>query len=346
MNNDASPLLQAHTTDLNDADPPGDATGGAQSTAQHASSAGAQQTRRRRRRKTPKADQGLVKKFEFLTHLLKNLDMLVYVELAALYYMECSALRFFLRGWCQQNFLSPKSDDWPIPLPAIQAQVLSVFVPSFLCVLAHILEALPSAGEAARGYMHGGVIVDFIGQTPPSTKWTLLAFDFFILGLQCLMLSVHEERERLRKIIRPKRTRRTGAAAGTVVEEPSTGDAEEQARANSTNAASGSPSETPDGIEMQSLSGQDQATENDERQPFLETSRVPSTSRTTFLDVMSSGNGMIRDFHVIHTLRNATPDFWGAVGHVLRSAGYQAALARIRARVGPSTTAARNDEQV
>jgi hypothetical protein len=90
MNNDASPLLQAHTTDLNDADPSasGDATGGAQSTAQHGSSAGAQQTRRRRRRKTPKADQGLVKKFEFLTHLLKNLDMLVYVELAALYYME------------------------------------------------------------------------------------------------------------------------------------------------------------------------------------------------------------------------------------------------------------------
>ena len=49
MNNDASPLLQAHTTDLNDADHAGDAADGAQSTAQHASSAGAQQARRRRR---------------------------------------------------------------------------------------------------------------------------------------------------------------------------------------------------------------------------------------------------------------------------------------------------------
>lgn len=34
---------------------------------------------------------GLIKKLQFTTHLLKNLDALVYAELSALYYMECVA---------------------------------------------------------------------------------------------------------------------------------------------------------------------------------------------------------------------------------------------------------------
>lgn len=45
-------------------------------------------SRRRRHRNAAKADPGLVKKSHFLTHLLKNLDLLVYAEIATLYYME------------------------------------------------------------------------------------------------------------------------------------------------------------------------------------------------------------------------------------------------------------------
>ena len=44
--------------------------------------------RRRRRKSRKKRNPGLVKKLEFVTHLLKSLDTLVFAELSALYYME------------------------------------------------------------------------------------------------------------------------------------------------------------------------------------------------------------------------------------------------------------------
>lgn len=46
-------------------------------------------TRRRRRRKSRRRrNPGLAKKLEFVTHLLRSLDTLVFAELSALYYME------------------------------------------------------------------------------------------------------------------------------------------------------------------------------------------------------------------------------------------------------------------
>lgn len=44
--------------------------------------------RRRRRKNRKKRNPGLKKKLEFVTHLLKGLDTLVFAELSALYYME------------------------------------------------------------------------------------------------------------------------------------------------------------------------------------------------------------------------------------------------------------------
>jgi hypothetical protein len=44
--------------------------------------------RRRKKKSRKKRNPGLVKKLEFVTHLLKTLDTLVFAELSALYYME------------------------------------------------------------------------------------------------------------------------------------------------------------------------------------------------------------------------------------------------------------------
>lgn len=44
--------------------------------------------RRRKRKNRKKRNPGLVRKLEFVTHLLKSLDTLVFAELSALYYME------------------------------------------------------------------------------------------------------------------------------------------------------------------------------------------------------------------------------------------------------------------
>ncbi|KAL9942337.1 hypothetical protein D7B24_005980 [Verticillium nonalfalfae] len=298
---------------------------------------GTRSSRRRRRRKTIKPDAGLVKKFDFVTHLLKNLDMLVYAELAAQYYMECSAVRFFMRAWCQQNFLSPKPDDWPIPLPAIQAQILSVFFPALLCVLAHIFESLPTAAETSRGYLHGGMIVDFIGQRPPASRLTLLALDLVILAVQGLMLAGHVERERLRLITRPKRSRLITALSEDLGAADSISEGREH-HSDENHAAGVADGEENGGIEMQSLRRNDSQPlgaegDTEERRPFLSDTPIAlPTRRIALVDVMNSGNGMLRDLDVFHTLRNSTPDFWGAVGHALQSIGYQATLARIAGR--------------
>jgi hypothetical protein len=44
--------------------------------------------RRRKRKSKKKRNPGLVKKLAFITHLLKTLDLVVFAELSALYYME------------------------------------------------------------------------------------------------------------------------------------------------------------------------------------------------------------------------------------------------------------------
>ncbi|ROT36786.1 DUF1746-domain-containing protein [Sodiomyces alkalinus F11] len=301
--------------------------------------------RRRAHRKPVKTDPGLAKKSQFLTHLLKHLDLLVYAEIATIYYMECSAVRFFLRAWTQQNFLSPKPDDWPIPMPAIQSQILAVFLPATLCLLVHIFGTLPTAGEASRGYLHGGMIVDFIGQKPPTTRLTLLGLDLLILVLQCFMLTVHAEREKIRAIIKPKRSRLV-AALEEVAEDinellPSQHDDVFRAGGGATRSSRPAREDNGD-IEMQALGrtdsrgsvgddNDDDDDDDDERSAFLGGASATSSPRASLLDVMSSGNGMLREFHVLHTIRSATPDFWGTVGHTLQSAGYQSTMARLRA---------------
>ncbi|OAA63675.1 DUF1746 domain containing protein [Niveomyces insectorum RCEF 264] len=184
------------------------------------------QPRRARRRSAPpisgdgsgavtrKVRAGLTKKLQFLTELMKHLDMLVYAELCALYYMDCSFSRFFIRSVAQSLFLSPRSDDFFLATAAHKPHVFAVFVPNALCMLIHLLASLPQASEATRGYLHGGILIDFVGQKAPTSRAILLFLDLVILAVQCLMLAVHTEREKLRKLVGPLRgTQAISAAA-------------------------------------------------------------------------------------------------------------------------------------
>lgn len=79
------------------------------------------------------------------------------------------------------------------------------------CFLCHTFSAAPSAGELSNGYLHGGLIVDFIGQGAlfylvflktydsdpkrpssegPISKWRLVFIDAAILALQLIMLAL------------------------------------------------------------------------------------------------------------------------------------------------------------
>ena len=63
-------------------------------------------------------------------------------------------------------------------------------------MLLHLVFSPPSAGEATRGYLHEGWMIDFVGQASPVGKWRLLGLDCLCLGLQIVMLCMTLEKNK------------------------------------------------------------------------------------------------------------------------------------------------------
>ncbi|KAL2018876.1 hypothetical protein VTK56DRAFT_301 [Thermocarpiscus australiensis] len=266
--------------------------------------------------------EGLAKKLELISHLQKSLDMIVFVYIGTLYYMECSLVRFLLRIVPHYSLLTPKDG---LLLPAEHPHIYSIFVPAVLCMLSHIFFALPQAGEATRGYLHGGVIIDFIGQKPPTTRLALLLIDLVILGAQCLMLAVHQEREKLKKAVSPELRAFNPLADQT---EP--------------NAAEGA-GQDHDAEERGVLRDQMHMADDGGTDTSREDSRTPANDGQTgdtysspaanvdMLDMIRSGNAVLSSFHVIHALRGVGSGARNAATYSLRTIGYSATLAAIAA---------------
>ncbi|KAL9119030.1 MAG: hypothetical protein Q9187_004418 [Circinaria calcarea] len=119
----------------------------------------------------------------FLDHLIRNLDMSIYCELSILYYMDCSFLLLTLRALPQFLYLTPKSLLLPPP-PTNQKQLLVILLTNAVCLLYHLFSARPEAGEVVRGYLHGGVLIDFVGVKGPVGKLALASLDLLVTGLQ------------------------------------------------------------------------------------------------------------------------------------------------------------------
>ncbi|EJT73413.1 hypothetical protein GGTG_10252 [Gaeumannomyces tritici R3-111a-1] len=270
---------------------------------------------------------GMYRKFLFMTHLMTNLDALVYAEICALYYMDCSFFRLLMRVLVQSFFLSPKSDEFVLLMPTHRPHVVAVLAPNLLCMLLHLLTSLPTAGESTRGYLHGGVIIDFVGEKAPTSKFKLLLLDMLVLALQCTMLAVHAERERLRKVVKPAgrvlgTTAQNGEdseAAATSPTTPVAADNDTTERAFSRTAPRAS--RAGDGIELQPLPPRRDA------QPAQVSAhrRRPPDLR----EYMLSGNAVLGDFHVLHALRTASNDYQSATAQSLQSIGYATTLARL-----------------
>jgi hypothetical protein len=160
-------------------------------------SPGAQQAQQRERRLDAKR-----KRIRLLGALQRDLDMAVYMELLALYHLDCSFFWLALKAAVHAVLLTPAPDaqlerppDEPKPfLPLL----LVAFVANFAL---HLLSAAPRAAEATRDYLHGGLLIDFIGQQGPSPKWKLAGLDVCVLALQLLMVAIHVKRRELKKAL-------------------------------------------------------------------------------------------------------------------------------------------------
>ncbi|SPO00848.1 uncharacterized protein DNG_03596 [Cephalotrichum gorgonifer] len=286
---------------------------------------------RRRRRRSRRASSALSKKLEFMTHLLTNLDGLFFIEIGTLYYLESSFLRFLIRALAHYAFLTPKPESFPIAMPAHPSHVVSILLPNVICMICHLFMTLPTGTESSRGYLHGGILIDFIGQTPPTSRLYLLALDACILSLQCLMLAVHSQREALRETVKPQRgfdflpeLRRQIRAQAL----------DEEDRGRRRNAREAELGDNND-IEMGLLGGDGPSNaDRQEETTWLRGGGPPSSTATKrqLADIYASGNAVIGDFHLLQTIRLASTDYSAAAAHSIRTLGYTATLATILAR--------------
>ncbi|KIN04042.1 hypothetical protein OIDMADRAFT_86528, partial [Oidiodendron maius Zn] len=251
-----------------------------------------------------RAEAQFEKKLEFINSLMKSLDVLIYMELCILYYMDCSLFYFLLRVIPQMTFLTPKPNVSP---PLLVNYFGAIYVPTILCILLHILTARPEAGEAMRGYLHGGVIIDLIGYKGPTSKLHLLCLDLLVFALQCLMLTVQVELKMVKMILAVVRSNPvSGSQPGVQVVSAQDHDAEEQGIVREGILNTGD-------IEMRALSprvdgpsshdGTETGGDHDHQQLLEDSPPQNDADQDNILDAMWSGSAIIADFHVISTIQ-------------------------------------------
>jgi len=122
-----------------------------------------------------------------------------------------SFIALALRMSCQNLLLRAETQSLADP---VHVYFAATVVPNVLCAILHLLFQASRPGEATRGYMHGGLFLDFVGQAGPSSMFQLLAQDATILILQLVSMDVTRGRNVLSKrLSRNLRSSRTSEAS-------------------------------------------------------------------------------------------------------------------------------------
>ena len=276
---------------------------------------------------------------EFIHDLMFNLDILIYAELCVLYYMEyapctpgllyisytnicsCSFFRFLLRVLFQVMFLTPKPKFVP-PTAKHRPYLGALIGGNVICTLLHIFTHRPEARELTRGYLHGGIIIDFIGQQGPTSKIHLVIMDVLVTALQCFMLAVHVEETRLKEVLAAPESPVPPIATVNISQDH---DAEERGVTRD----AGTNSEE---IELQELhrsrtEGESQPLQNDDEPAQLLSNAAGRADEDALdgpLDLYYSGNVIVGEFHVLHTLRSQWKDYDSATTTALHTVGTSA----------------------
>ena len=112
-------------------------------------------------------------------------------------------------------FFTPKAA--PFEPTRNQPYVGAIIASNLICMIFHAFFIRPEAGEETRGYLHGGIFIDFIGQTPVSV-YRLLSFDVLIFLIDFVMLALVIERVKTNGSPTPRpatTTTSTDTVAGT-----------------------------------------------------------------------------------------------------------------------------------
>jgi hypothetical protein len=205
----------------------------------------------------------------------------------------------------QFAFLTPKDHPSDQP-PKNQPYVGAIFGTNILCILLHTISNSPEAGEIMRGYLHGGLLIDFIGVKGPTSKIRLVCFDLLTLVLQVVMLAVTIESQGLKVLSTSgESTTNTGTQSGI----PQDHDAEERGVHRVPTQPTITSFDGPfDDIELQPLrqstTGRSGGEEDAERDELLAEPSDRRTSPNTHpLDSFYTGTSVVADLHLIDTVQ-------------------------------------------
>lgn len=247
--------------------------------------------------------------------------------------LRCSLFRFVVRSAGQYMYLTPKDESFPFLMPATRVHVLLVLIPNIICMASHLLGSLPVGPDFHRGYQHGGLIIDFIGQKPPVWRLYYFLADVIILVVQCFMLTVHTEREHLRAALK------TFRPVFPVVEDTrarSTEDLDAEERGVLRNGSEVLHDET-DGIDLQPLGqprdrGEGSGVRADDVAPMLPNAATGVAPGAPLVDIMASGNAILGEYHVLYSMLSATMGLERTAAHSLQTISYGATMAALQAR--------------
>ncbi|CAN9253721.1 unnamed protein product [Alternaria alternata] len=251
------------------------------------------------------------KRIQMLGELLRDLDMVVYLELITLYHLDCSFFWLLFKTFTHGFLLTPIPDTATLTRPPDEPRpFLPLLLFSFgVNFLLHLTYPAPSAGEDTRGYLHGGLMIDFIGQQGPTSRWKLGALDMCILFLQLVMVSVHVKRRELKK-----KLAKLSAGGGA----PST--------TTTTTTTTTNTRTTSDSAAVNDNAARDQDADDEERgvlhrtdtlsdlgiDPDNEEDALLPSSESGHMDaveLLSSGQCVIGDFTLIDTLLQENRDY-------------------------------------
>jgi hypothetical protein len=258
------------------------------------------------------------KRIRMLGDLLRELDLVVYMELLALYHLEyaslspfsmtpwtnmcsCSFFWFAIRALAHGSLLTPVSDptmqrppDEPRPFLPV---VAGLFAVNFLL---HMLYPAPAAGEDTRGYLHGGLMIDFIGQQGPTSKWKLGGLDLCVMVLQLIMVSAHVKRRDLKKQLSQIIAREAPASAADAATSEATGENTTPPTTIS-NAARGQDADDEErGVLRRTDTMSDIGAEPEEEDSLLQS--TAETGHADALDLLTSGQCVILSAGVLDTI--------------------------------------------
>ncbi|KAL8737805.1 MAG: hypothetical protein Q9181_001339 [Wetmoreana brouardii] len=258
---------------------------------------------------------------EFLDHLIRQLDIMIYCELSTLYYMDCSLLSFVARAMNHWFYFTPKPPVMSAAITWSRPHIVIIFGINLLSSFLHTIYTPPTAGEATRGYLQGGLLIDFVGQLSPVSRVRLVAYDLLILALQMVMLGVTLEK---RKLIDAGNSSAEGGESRE--DERQDHDFEERGVRRG---------EIVEGIELQPLrplsggrTGGDEDGERDELLGENESTPVEHPG-----DAFYSGQYVVTDVHIVDTVRSQwRHSYTAARSSNDRSVGAATELARQRLR--------------